>query len=119
MKVLALLISVLLLVVGCVTHTNVNNTSEWIAPGPPNGMVKIQGEVLHPGEYQYKSGMKVMDLVTAAGGLSDFGSGIKVVRGGTNFVNIYHGGPTATTKSKFMSTLLTAGDVVIISRMRY
>ena len=52
-----------------------------------------------------------------AGGLGDFGSGIKMVRDGTNLVDEYYGSPKSTRKSKYMSTLLKPSDVVAISRL--
>jgi hypothetical protein len=61
--------------------------------------------------------MSVEDLVRAAGGLADFASGIRVVRGGTNLVNAYYGSPRRTRESKYMGTTLEPGDRVWIKRM--
>lgn len=109
----------LLLIAGCAANSGLTGSPESVRHDPADGIVEIRGEVIRPANYPYTSGMKVMDLVRLAGGLTDFGSGIRVVRGGTNLVDAYHGGPKPTTKSKYMNTLLEVGDLVSISRMRY
>lgn len=63
--------------------------------------------------------MSVEDLVSAAGGLTDFASGIRVVRGGTNLANAYYGSLRRTRESKYMGTSLEAGDQVWIRRREY
>jgi hypothetical protein len=85
-------------------------------PGPV-GSVRIFYEVQRPGDYPYTTGMKVEDLVRAAGGLTDFSSGIRVVRGGTNLINVYYGSPRRTRESTYMGATLEPGDRVWISRM--
>jgi hypothetical protein len=82
----------------------------------PSGSVRISYEVLRPGDYPYAVGMTVQDLVAAAGGLTDFASGIRVVRGGTNLVNAYHGSLRRTSESKYMARPLEPGDRVWIKR---
>src|SRR6266403_4474024 len=76
----------------------------------PVGGVRISYEVRRPGDYPYTSGMKVEDLVNAAGGLTDFSSGIRVVRSGTNLINAYYGSPRRTRESNYMGTTLEPGD---------
>jgi len=61
--------------------------------------------------------MKVTDLVSDAGGPTDFSSGITVVRSGTNLVNVYYGSPKSTLKSGYMKTPLQADDLVKIQPM--
>ncbi|MCX6923397.1 MAG: SLBB domain-containing protein [Verrucomicrobia bacterium] len=80
------------------------------------GGVGISYEVMRPGEYPYTDRMTVEDLVNAAGGLTDFASGIRVVRGGRNLVNVYCGSLSRTRESKFMGTRLEPGDRVWIRR---
>jgi hypothetical protein len=53
-------------------------------PTNPPGSVTISYGVFPPGRLPYAVGMTVQDLAAAAGGLTDFASGIRVVRGGTN-----------------------------------
>ena len=136
MKVFALLLATAVLLLGCtgsrqsggqfseLPHTPSKTQPELSAdtsnrpeqPGPV-ASVRISDEVLRPGDYPYASGMKVEDLVNAAGGLSDFSSGIRVVRHGTNLVNVYYGSPRRTRQSKYMATMLDPGDLVWIMRM--
>jgi hypothetical protein len=49
---------------------------------PVPRMVAVRGEVRSPGEYGLLKGMTVRQAVVAAGGYSDFASGIIVHRGG-------------------------------------
>jgi protein involved in polysaccharide export with SLBB domain len=95
------------------------DSSKPVDPQVPVGQVRISYEVLHPGDYPYRDGMKVEDLVNTAGGLSDFASGIRVVRGGTNLVKAYYGSLRRTRESKHMETTLEPGDQVWISRRYY
>ena len=83
----------------------------------PFGSVRISYEVLRPGDYPCTLGMSAEDLVRAAGGLADFASGIRVVRGGTNLVNAYYGSVRRTRESKYMGTRLEPGDRLWIKRM--
>ena len=141
MKVFALLLATAVLLLGCtgsrqsgeqfseLPHTpsktqpelpaDTSNRPEKDDYGVPAtaASVRISDEVLRPGDYPYTSGMKVEDLVNAAGGLSDFSSGIRVVRHGTNLVNVYYGSPRRTRQSKYMATMLDPGDLVWIMRM--
>jgi len=82
----------------------------------PSGSVRISYEVLRPGDYPYTEGMRVQDLVAAAGGLTPFASGIRVVRAGTNLLNAYYGSLRRTNESKYMVTPLEPGDRVWIKR---
>ena len=41
--------------------------------------VKIVGQVMHPQSIPYREGMKVLDIVLAAGGLTDFAAGNRAV----------------------------------------
>jgi hypothetical protein len=93
------------------------NSPEPEAQAVPAGSTRISYEVSRPGDYPYAAGMRVQDLVAAAGGLTDFASGIRVVRGGTNLVNAYYGSPRRTRESKYMETPLEPGDRVWIRRM--
>lgn len=85
----------------------------------PLGSVRVSYEVSRPGDYQWTPGMRVQDLVAAASGLTDFASGIRVVRGGTNLVNAYYGSLRRTSESKYMATPLDPGDRVWIMRREW
>ena len=95
------------------------NSSKQPDQPVPLGCVRVYYEVLRPGDYPYRDGMNVEDLVNTAGGLTDFASGIRVVRGGTNFVKAYYGSLRRTKESKYMETTLEPGDQVWISMRHY
>jgi hypothetical protein len=132
MKTFGLLLTTASLLLGCTASRHSDGGfSEWSstlrvqqqadASKPPDnpvpvGGVRISYEVRRPGDYPYTIGMKVEDLVSAAGGLTDFSSGIRVVRGGTNLINVYYGSPRRTRESTYMGTTLEPGDRVWIKR---
>ena len=109
MKSCAFLLMTGFLLMGCTTSRQVDRPV-------PSGSVRISYEVLRPGDYPWKAGMTVETLVSIAGGLSDFASGIRVVRGGTNVVNRYYGSVLSTQGSNYMGTPLEPGDAVWILR---
>jgi protein involved in polysaccharide export with SLBB domain len=109
MKSFAFLLITGFLLMGCTSSRQVDRPVS-------SGSVRISYEVLRPGDYPWKAAMTVESLVTAAGGLSDFASGIRVVRGGMNVVDRYYGSVQGTQGSNYMGTPLEPGDAVWILR---
>ena len=78
--------------------------------------VEVRGEVARPGVYLMRPGATVRDLVRVAGGLNDFATGIRWLRGGPTSVDHYYGNMRRTRSSSIMRTVLQSGDIVYIDR---
>ena len=124
MKTFAFLLMTMFLLLGCklgrqgggrFAEQPTSPSGQAVLPGH----VRISYEVRQPGDYPYKRGMSVEELVEAAGGMTDFASGVQVVRGGTNLVKAYYGSLQLTAMSKYMRTALEPDDQVWISRREF
>jgi len=118
-RVKALLASTvaLLLASGCASNRTFSDASTMTPPGPTDGFVEIRGQVHQPGTYPHTPEMKVVTLVTMAGGLTDYAAGVRLTRGGTKLVDRYVGMGRIRTTLKKMDMLLKAGDLVHIGHV--